>query len=80
MGRKYEDETDTMQLIKDAIYDLQIGPTEISPSTKPPVTYTVKFENCNGGAEEVIVPVPSLYTSICYALKLAFNDTARKNN
>jgi hypothetical protein len=72
-GEKYADKAETMQLIKQAIYDLQIGPTEISCSTRRPATYSVKFENRKGEAEEVVVEVPSMYPSIHHALKLAYN-------
>lgn len=70
---KYAGKAETMQLIKQAIYDLQIGPTEISASNGQPPTYSVKFENRKGQTEEVIVRVPSMYPSIHHALKLAYN-------
>lgn len=68
---------ETMQLIKEAVYDLAIGPSEISPSTQHPATYSVKFDNCRGEAAEVFVPMASKYASIHDALMFAHRGKTR---
>lgn len=69
---------ETMQLIKQAIYDLQIGPSEILFSAERPGIYNVLFDNRKGKEEKVIVQAPSTYPSIHDALKLAYNAKAPK--
>jgi hypothetical protein len=69
-----------MQLIKQAIYDLQIGPSEISFSAEQPDIYNVHFDNRKGEDAKVIVRVPSMYPSIHDALKLAYNAKAPKRS
>jgi hypothetical protein len=70
-----EGKAETMQVIKEVLYDLQIGPTEISRSMKEPLFFSVKFENQTGGNEEVFVPIPSAYDWIYGALKHAYHGT-----
>jgi hypothetical protein len=72
MGKSHEGMAETMQLIKEAVYDLAIGPSEISPSTEHPATYSVKFDNYMGEAAEIFVPMASKYASIHDALMFAY--------
>lgn len=60
--------SETLQFIKDAIYDLQVGASEILSPDNTPSTYVIKFENQYGTLEEVFIPVPSTYQSICRSL------------
>lgn len=72
MGVPSEAKRETMQLIKQAIYDLQVGPSEILFSSEQPVIYNVKFDSRKGEPQEIVVPVPSTYSSIYAALQNAY--------
>lgn len=71
MGANHRVKVETLQLIKDAAYELLIGPCEILPSTAHRVAYSVKFNDRHGEAQEVFVPMASKYLSIQNALKIA---------
>ena len=73
MGVSSEVTRETMKLIKQAIYDLQVGPSEILFSQEQPVIYSVKFDSRKGKPQEIVVPVPSTYSSIYNALQIANN-------
>lgn len=77
MGRTNKNHQETLESIKDAIYDLQIGPSEISLYRGDFPAYSVAFEARDGEAKEVIIPIPSMYTAICEALNATLN--ARRN-
>lgn len=62
--------SETLSLIKEAAYDLQIGPTEISCSRTGPAVCCVKFEDRRGAEKELLVPVHSTYRWIHESLKL----------
>lgn len=63
--------SETLSLIKEAAYDLQIGPTEISYSNSEPAMCCVKFEDRRGTEREIFVPVASTYRWIHDTLKFA---------
>ena len=67
---------ETIELIKEAAYDVQIGPAEISPSAEHPGGYVLKFENFRGEAQQMLVRQGSNYELIRDALKLAYEGYA----
>lgn len=69
-----EQRQETMQLIKQAIYDLQIGPSEIVFSREYPEIYSVKFDSSKGKPQEIVVPILSTYSSIYAALQSGYNS------
>ncbi len=69
-----EQRRETMQLIKQAIYDLQVGPSEILSSGEQPEIYSVKFDSNKGKPREIVVPVLSTYSFIYAALRSAYNS------
>jgi len=71
MGEKHGVKAETLKLIKQVAYALQIGPYEISSPAGDPATYNVKFKNCRGEEQEVFVPATSRYSLIEDALKFA---------
>lgn len=71
MTNTAKEKHETISLIKEAAYDLQIGPTEISYSKTQPSSYCVKFENSTGAELEVFVPLQSTYRWIYDTLKHA---------
>lgn len=60
-----------IQQIKEVIYDLQIGASEIMPARQTPLTYSVRFDNRAGRPEEVLVRGAATYREIYMALKAA---------
>lgn len=60
-----------IQQIKDVIYDLQIGASEIVPTRQIPLTYSVRFDNSGGKPEQVLVPGAASYREIYWTLKAA---------
>jgi len=58
-----------IQQIKDAIYDLQIGPSEIIPTGQIPLTFVVRFDNNAGQAEQVLIPATATYREIYTVLQ-----------
>lgn len=60
-----------IQQIKDAIYDLHIGASEIMPARQVPLMYSVRFDNSGGRPEQVLVPGAASYREIYRALKAA---------
>lgn len=64
-----EQRQETMQLIKQAIYDLQVGPSEILSSGEHPEFYSVKFDSRKGEPREIVAPVLSTYSFIYAALR-----------
>lgn len=73
MSARNEATRETLQLIKQAIYDLQVGPSEILTSPQKPDLLNVRFDSRKGTPQEVSVPVPSTYAAISSALKTAYN-------
>jgi hypothetical protein len=69
-----EQRQETMQLIKQAIYDLQVGPSEILFSGENPEIYSVKFDSSKGKPQEIVVPVLSTYSFIYAALRSGYNS------
>ena len=68
---------ETLRLIREAIYELQIGPAEISSSPREPKFINVKFENQKGNDEEIFVPIPSNFATIYDALSHAYHGTGK---
>lgn len=60
-----------IQQIKEVIYDLQIGASEIIPAKQVPLTYCVRFDNRAGRQEEVLVRGAATYREIYMVLKTA---------
>ncbi|CAN1723781.1 conserved protein of unknown function [Hyphomicrobium sp. 1Nfss2.1] len=58
-----------IQQIKDAIYDLQIGPSEIFPTGQTPMTFVVRFDNNAGRPEQVLIPATATYREIYSVLQ-----------
>ncbi|MBA2126981.1 hypothetical protein DLM45_12225 [Hyphomicrobium methylovorum] len=69
--------SETLQFVKDAIYDLQVGPAEITSPDGTPSAYVIKFEIQHGVFQEVFIPIPSTYQSICRSLKAAMFPAQR---
>lgn len=64
--------SNAMQQLKDAIYDLQMGETEIVATTRLPLTFKVKFDNWQGRPDEVLIPAGATYREMYMALKSAY--------
>ena len=62
---------ETLRLIKQAAYDLQIGPCEILQPRKDPSTFEIKFKGCMGTEQHVFLPISSNYTLIEEAMVFA---------
>jgi hypothetical protein len=78
MPRDNEGHQETLESIKDAIYDLEIGPTEISLFRGDFPAYSVTFEITNGDVKDVIIPIPSAYPSIFATLNANLRPTRPK--
>lgn len=77
MDESVEFRSDAIQRIKDVIYDLQIGPTEIVPSRERSPTFAVKFDDSAGIPAEVFIPISLTYREIFEALKFAYEKSPR---
>ncbi|MFA5899368.1 MAG: hypothetical protein WC829_09685 [Hyphomicrobium sp.] len=65
-----------IQQIKEVIYDLQMGETEIVPAAKLPLMFKVKFDNWQGRPGEVLIAAGSTYRQMYMALKSAYRGGA----
>jgi hypothetical protein len=63
--------TETLQLIKQAAYELQIGPCEILQPLEYPSTFEVRFKSCTGAEQHVFLPINSNYALIEDAMIVA---------
>lgn len=68
---------ETLAAIKDAIYDLKVGPSEIEtyPGNFP--AFTVGFDARDGTSRELVIPIPSMYDSICQMFDAALKSRER---
>lgn len=60
---------EAVQRLKEAIYDVQIGEAEITPSHKHPAAYVVKFDTRAGEAGAVLVPASLSYQEMVALLR-----------
>jgi len=68
MAQSRQDHQETLAANKDAIYDLNLGPSEISMSRGTITSFLVSFDAPDGKPREAVIPVPSPYRTICETL------------
>lgn len=77
MIHRPKDHKETLAAIKDAIYDLKIGPSEIGTYPGDFPAFTVGFDARDGTSRELVIPIPSMYESVCQMFDAALKSRER---
>jgi hypothetical protein len=69
----YEGKSETEHLIRQAAHELQISPVETVPALNEHIgSYSVKFKDRRGDAQEVFVPFDAAYPAIAELMRFTY--------